>query len=930
MIATRSRTPWSARALRLALAVLVGGTVFAPFAVAQQGTSAPPLCGKDRGGWESIDVPFTQGSQAITSWSISTTSTLMVATNGTVVMRSMDRGCSWTEAWRLDQIPAPGSTATSNESVIEQVHVSQSPLSVGKVFVTVDQLRPVSRPRVFASSDSGETFAPAERGLEGAIGRPEHLATAPSNPGKVYLLTDTSGVQRSLLPDGLPAELEGAKGVAQVLYESLDGGNTWGPMSAQTVYPGDPWNGIEVDPLDADRIWLFGDKGFQRAGDPAPVPSDPARPAAISDMDAWHLSGQPARVVATTTNAPNAYRSADGGQSYVVQGIPGAAQSVITMSPIQEVYATSTGVWVNVSGRRPISLTPADHRPILDLYLTDGAGSELWGRSETTIERKVFASPSRRTFDVCEDAADAGIVLPGCPHAETDFDVPCVETADVGEAALQPAAVDIALMPGESKTVRFDFDLPTSGEKMDVFFLIDISGSMQDAIDGTARAMNQIVTHLTNKGHDVHFGIGEYRSYDAPPAYRRVLDITNDCGAVEEALESLIASGGGQETQLEALYQVARGESRPGVNVVVPAGQNANFRPDAKSRIVIHTTDEAFSEGPPNPSYEEVETALDSQQIKQVGIAIESGFDTGGSTPLEEKRPPSEGLTEVARRTDAVAPEGGVDCNGDGHVDEGGDEPGDPPREPHEGEPVVCKISPLRVRSAAHMAPAIIEMLESQITPPEVCWDVPLDSAVIDDGPTDCVPPDLVGNPDAMGFELTLTCPQLQTRKKFSFDVGAEVDGTTDELSSVSVLCKVPAKPEPKDPPLTPFLPLPLAPFVPPPPGPPEIPPVPNPNPNPQPNPQSQAQAQAQAAMAHQEQQQPQLAYVYAQHEQAAAAAQESAGGKEAEYAMSSYSKDSRGVPPEAIFMIGAMTMSAAFGCLTLAREKVRVQHVRR
>jgi hypothetical protein len=197
MTASRSRTPSRARALRLALALLVGGTVFAPFAAAQQ-PSAPALCGANRGGWESIDVPFTEGSQAITSWSISHTTTSMFATNGVVVMRSLDRGCNWDEAWRLDQIPSPGATATSTESVIEQVHVSESPLSVGKVFITVDQLRPVSRPRVFASSDGGDSFQPAERGLEAAVGRPEHLATAPSNPGKVYLLTDTTGVQRDL------------------------------------------------------------------------------------------------------------------------------------------------------------------------------------------------------------------------------------------------------------------------------------------------------------------------------------------------------------------------------------------------------------------------------------------------------------------------------------------------------------------------------------------------------------------------------------------------------------------------------------------------------------------------------------------------------------------------------------------------------------
>lgn len=581
------------------------------------------------------------------------------------------------------------------------------------------------------------------------------------------------------------------------------------------------------------------------------------------------------------------------------------------------MFATSTGVWVTVSGRaKPLDLSPTDHRPILDLHLTDGAGSELWGRSETTIERKVFSGPNHRSFDLCKDAEEAGLLVPGCPSTQNDFEVPCVDTKPPGEPALQPPDVDVTLMPGESKTVDFDFDLPTEGQPLDVFFLIDVSGSMQDAIDGTARAMNEIVTTLTNRGHNVNFGIGEYRSYDMPPAYRRVLDITDNCGAVEEALESLIASGGGEETQLEALYQVAMGESRAGVNVLVPPDQNANFRGDA-TRIIIHTTDEAISEGPPNPTYEEVQDALLSVQAKQVGIAIEDGFTSTGS-PLEGKPPPSEGLTRIARDSEALAPEEGVDCNGDGDVDIAA------------GEPVVCKISPLRVRYAAAMAPAIINMLESQIDVPKVCWDMPVDSEVVEDGPEDgeCVGD--IGDPTQMGFELTLSCPELHSRKRFTFDVGVTVDGKIKEESPVSVLCKVPSTPDPKDPIPEPFLALPIVPFIPPPPAVPEIPPVPNPNPNPQPNPQSQAQAQAQGAMAHQEQQQPQLAYVYAQHQHAAAAAQESAGGKEAEYAMSSYSKDSDGVPPEAIFMIGAMTMSAAFGCLTLAREKVRVQHVRR
>jgi hypothetical protein len=911
MAASRSRTPWYGRALRLALALLVVGTLFAPFAAAGPRGAGGPLCGRDSGGWESIDVPFTAGSQAIKSWSISQTTTPLFATNGLVLMRSTDRGCSWEETWRLDTVPQPGTTVTSAESTIEQVHVSESPLAPGKVFLTVDQLAPVSRPRVFVSNDGGASFSPSERGLETAVGRPEDIATAPSNPGTVYLLTDTTGIQRSVLPDGLPDELSAVRGVAQALYESLDGGQTWQP--ARNVYAGDPWNGIEIDPLDADQVWLYGDNGAQLATDPGSQAADPV-PGPIGYVDVWHIGGAPATILATRADEAAVYRSNNGGRDFIWQPLPGIVQSLVSLSAVQQLYATSSGIFYTQLGSQPANHSPADGRPVLDLHLTNGAGTEFWGRSETTIERRVFRLPQRRQFDLCEEAKRLGVTPPGC-GGDLDVAVPCVETPEPGEPALRPASLDIALEPGESRTVHYDFRLPTKGQKLDVFFLIDVSGSMQDAIDGTGLAMTEIVTRLAGSGIDVQFGVGEYRSYTQSPVYRRVLDITDDCGAVEEALESLIASGGGDETQLEALYQVARGQSRPGVNVVVPAGQDASFRGDA-TRVIIHTTDEPFSEGPPNPSYPEVAEALNSSQIDQIGVAIEDSFGGSGGI-VGDRPPPSEGLSRVAEDTGTVAPEGGVDCTGDGQSDIA------------EGEPLVCKISPQRARDASAMGPAITNSVRASLEPPDVCWVVPLDNPVVADGPGDGCLVD-VEDPEQLGFDVTYSCPELHSRKRFSVELAATVDGDRDGLATASVLCKVPPKPDPPEPPIVPFVALPLIPFLPPPPAPPEIPPAPNPNPNPQPNPQSQAQAQAQGAMAHQEQQQPQLAYVHAQAQRAAAAAQESAGGKETEYAMSSYSKDSDGVPPEAIFMIGAMTMSAAFGCLTLAREKVRVQHVRR
>ncbi|MDQ3953347.1 MAG: hypothetical protein M3279_10370, partial [Actinomycetota bacterium] len=84
---------------------------------------------------------------------------------------------------------------------------------------------------------------------------------------------------------------------------------------------------------------------------------------------------------------------------------------------------------------------------------------------------------------------------------------------------------------------------------------------------------------------------------------------------------------------------------------------------------------------------------------------------------------------------------------------------------------------------------------------------------------------------------------------------------------------------------------------------------------------QSQSQAQAQAAMAAQEQEQPQLAYVGATLDHRQAMAEEEA--------MSPYRRRSE-VPQWATLGSGAVFLSLAYGWLTLSRQRVRVQRVRR
>ncbi|HVL88636.1 MAG TPA: vWA domain-containing protein [Actinomycetota bacterium] len=256
---------------------------------------------------------------------------------------------------------------------------------------------------------------------------------------------------------------------------------------------------------------------------------------------------------------------------------------------------------------------------------------------------------------------------------------PRTRTARAEPARLEPAPAPVTLANGAAHRIEMRLVRPADPTPVDVFFLIDTTGSMAGAICGVQRDLSSVAVELAESGVDVRFGLGIYRDYPFSPwgspgdfAYRRVRDLAPLDRELLEALHNLEAAGGGDGLQsgLAALYQVATGEGQD----VNPAGRSAGdiepgiaprFRKDSL-RLVINATDVEFREPReeeksndygdyPGPAFDRAVSVLRTRAIMQAGIAISS--NAAGS------------LGRMASKTGAVAPPGGADCDGDGRAD---------------------------------------------------------------------------------------------------------------------------------------------------------------------------------------------------------------------------------------------------------------------
>jgi hypothetical protein len=249
-----------------------------------------------------------------------------------------------------------------------------------------------------------------------------------------------------------------------------------------------------------------------------------------------------------------------------------------------------------------------------------------------------------------------------------------------------------------------------TGAPVDVFLLVDLSGSFTDDLPVFKAQAPGIISSLTSSNPNTRFGIGKFEDYPISPfgtpscgdkAYERLVDLTFNKDLVLNTIQGLFTRCGADlpQSQLPALYQAATGAGQdlsgagyPGASI--PVGQQANFR-EGTTKLFLLWTDASFHHPGdpgaipyPGPGFGETVDAILSLDPPQV-IGISSGG--GGASDLQA----------IAAATGALAPPDGLDCNGDGIIDVLG------------GEPMVCNIS----SAGTGIAEAIIALVEAAQKP---------------------------------------------------------------------------------------------------------------------------------------------------------------------------------------------------------------------
>jgi hypothetical protein len=281
----------------------------------------------------------------------------------------------------------------------------------------------------------------------------------------------------------------------------------------------------------------------------------------------------------------------------------------------------------------------------------------------------------------------------------------------------------------------------TAGD-VDLFFLVDLSGSFTDDLPIFKAQAPGIIDSIKAANPNVRFGLARFEDYPIDPfgsaadgdvAYERLIDLTFNTEAVKTLIAGLSTRNGADEPQcqLTALYQAASGAGQDlsgdgYAGASIPAGQQANFR-DGATKLFLMWTDAKFhlpndpGDIPyPGPSFVDTVAAieaLDPPMVLGISVAPHDGLDD---------------LKAMATATGAIAPEGGVDCDGDGVADI------------PEGQPLVCLISEF----GAGIGTTIVNIVSAAVEaarPVAQCSDVTVSTdpglctadASIDDGSFD-------------------------------------------------------------------------------------------------------------------------------------------------------------------------------------------------
>jgi hypothetical protein len=224
---------------------------------------------------------------------------------------------------------------------------------------------------------------------------------------------------------------------------------------------------------------------------------------------------------------------------------------------------------------------------------------------------------------------------------------------------------------------------PPKPENIDVFVLLDGTGSMAGSTTALDDAMRRIDARLRAGGNTVGWGAGYYREnsfVDAPRGYFRLSRIR--VGSVPSIAEVHFNSGGTDTAEpatlgLDGLLGVAHAPYSA-------AGEDAGFRGAGTHKVVLLVTDAPIKESSEYPSIHDVLGRLNAADVDVVALQMLTD---------NEPEPARADLRRVVRGTGALAT-AQVDCDGEAGLSEWDVAP---------GAPLMCPLYPYESSAAWDM-----------------------------------------------------------------------------------------------------------------------------------------------------------------------------------------------------------------------------------
>ncbi|KIW33602.1 uncharacterized protein PV07_00438 [Cladophialophora immunda] len=186
---------------------------------------------------------------------------------------------------------------------------------------------------------------------------------------------------------------------------------------------------------------------------------------------------------------------------------------------------------------------------------------------------------------------------------------------------VSPASVSENADPGSSFNIDKVVTTAEIPPKPDVVLLVDVTGSMSPTIDNIKTNLEAVITAVMNVQPSAQFAVASFGDIADPKPFTVLQALTNSVAALQAAVGSLTAGGGGDipEDWINALYEISTGAIA--------------FRADS-SRIVVLISDAPSHDPSGGHTLTNTIGALVSQSIRVIGVNVQDLDSTGQATAV--------------------------------------------------------------------------------------------------------------------------------------------------------------------------------------------------------------------------------------------------------------------------------------------------------